>query len=314
MLAAVLLSLASAAAAAGQADAGLRLLWQQRRPRTVVQNASQQLAAQPDAPEPMLWLGIAWSSLGHAPDAIGAFRLSPGGDLYEQQGLAAHATALRTLGDGRAAATLRRQGLTAPLRPGAEAVVWQELVADLRIAGALFEAEDAALQALSLYPQGVVPHILLADVALDRGDLEAARGWLWLAERQGGSPRMPRLWAARMRCALLSGDADEIAEQRVAYGALRAPDSPEVALYAEVLRQQGEPLEALRLLTRSRMALSEAPEILSARVRVWADLYDWPAAALDRDRLLRAYETHPLTVATEAHYQARRRQAAASGL
>lgn len=289
-------------ASGGSGGAELRLLLKTNRTRMLVQQASRRLSSQPDALEPMVWLGIAWSRIGYYPDAAGAFSLVAGGDLYEELGLEAHATALRELGAGQAALDLRLQRLVhADVTDAIEVRLRAQAVDDLRMAGDSAGAEAQALHALALFPGGPLAQILLAEVAMDRGDLEEAASYLWVATQLGGTPMVQSLWRAQLRWALLSGDPLAIAEGVAAYGAIRSPEAQTRALYAEALRQQGEPAAALEVLQRARLELTEDPAVLGVRARVAADLADVPTTRDEVDRLKAAYPHHPETIATLAH-------------
>lgn len=286
---------------------GLQVLWNMKRPRRLIQRASQVLATTPDDTDAMLWLGIVWSSMGNHPDATAAFALAPGGPLYERMGLEAHATTIRAQGHGQAAFDLRQQRLVhASLSVGQELKVWEASVADLLMAGDLLGAEAAAWQAVSLFPQGVLPHLLLANVALENGDVEEARQWLALAAQFGGALSMPKFWHTSLRCALLDGDELEIEALLDAYLGFQTSDGAVVAFYAEVQRERGDPATALYFLTRAKMLLTEHPDVLAARVRARADLQDWSGLQSDWWRLKQAYPHHPITAVVAAYLAARR--------
>ena len=65
--------------------------------RLAVTMASKLMVEQPDNPDLYAALGIAWAKNTFYADALGAFALSMGSSYYEEQGIEAHADALRAV-------------------------------------------------------------------------------------------------------------------------------------------------------------------------------------------------------------------------
>ena len=250
----------------------LEAMLQTGRLRVVVQQASAQLERSPDNPELHALLGVAWSRLGYHADALGAFQLATGAAVYEERGLEAHATALRGAAGGAAAADLRLQRLLQPLDTNTEHRVLMNAADDLRETGDLDGALALAEQGAGAFPDSGVMAALLADIYLDMGDLDAAHAELWRAEARSRGGAGVRGSAAWVRLHLRDGDP--IAATAMAKQGARglSANARAVALYAESLRQLGEPEEARALLEKVRWRLTEEPDILAARLRVLTDL------------------------------------------
>jgi len=255
--------------------------------RMAVQNIFRRLEGSPDDPELYSMLGLAWSRSGYMADAVGAFQLCGGGEHYEDEGLEAHANALRELGDPEAASELRRQKLLDPnLSEGRMVRVYIGLVDDARAAGDLDGALHWVEEAEAVYPRAPIVQAAVADIMMDIGDYEAADVALW-ESAQLGATRRGIISQARRSLSLgnyLSAET-YLEDAR----ALNSPNNALAALRAEVQRLQGFPEDAAEILNRSRWELTEDPMILAIRIRVAVDLGDIEAAKVEADRARAIY-------------------------
>ena len=244
--------------------------------RLAVQNINHQLEKTPDNIELFAMLGTAWSKMGHSTDALVMFQLCPGSVYYEDQGLDAHADALRSLGEGEAAASLRLQRLlTSGLDEGRQLRILLWAADDLRAAGDYSSALEVAYRAEALFPRSPMVFAILADIWMDAGDLDKADAAIWATSLHGATSRGA---SVRARRAILDEDFTEASEILEAARIFRNPTSRLASLRAEVMRLQGDPHAAADILERNRWRMMEQPELIAARLRVYADL-EAPALA-----------------------------------
>ncbi len=270
---------------------GVEMMIRRGQYRVATQNANRALQASPDDVELHAAIGIAWSKAGYFADAAGAFKLCAGSTLYEDKGLEAHADQIRAMGDGQGAAALRLQRLLdAEISDFHAMKVWMGVVDDLRMDGDLVGAEDAAYQALSLFPRSPMALAMLADVYMDAGELDEADAALWMAAQQGDTARG---FITQARRELI--DKDYAAAEAVLESArkLRTPTLRLAVMRAEVKRQQGNAHGALEILERARWQLTEHPEMLAVRIMTLTDL-GYPDAAEFAARAQLIYPNNPL--------------------
>lgn len=253
---------------AGGRPRGHGMPWQvalsMRQWRSALPGLREALSASPDDPELHARQGLVFARIGEFGDAAGAFRFAEGAAFYEERCLGDHADALRFTGDAAAAAALRRSWIATLGDPKDLAEAELGLAEDLRALGDLDGAADAAARALALAPAAEDVYVTLADVAMDRGDLDEAEGQLWLADRTGGggAPGTRTAWA---RLALAHGDLDT-AYEAVRRGRRKGRDLGPWAMQGEVLRRMGEPETCLSLLDSGFLRDRSRPEMVATRL------------------------------------------------
>ncbi len=169
---------------------------------------------------------------------------------FPNQLIQARSAALRAVGRGAEAATLRADLLLQPnLQAPREAGIWTEIAEDLRQAGETAAAYEAAMMALSLDPEAPGVYAALAEQALDRGDPDEAEAQLWLAGlRASGNPKAAANTRARFAVEV---EAPLGAVDTVTALIDRNRNSPELAFWmAEAFRRAGQPRRARRLADR----------------------------------------------------------------
>jgi hypothetical protein len=246
-------------------DAALKLI-RSGRYGHAVQMTSGYLYRHPDDIDATSLLGVAWERKGHTADALGAFALVGGGDLYEQIGLDAHANALRIHGEPLAASVLRHRCLVdETLSEGRYVRVYLGLAEDHLATGDPHGAESWALAALSIYPNAPLVHAALAEIAIYEGDFESADYHIFYGDMLGITGRGAAVAARR---AILKGDVVEA--DRILEGAreLRSVSLEVAALRIEVAHLLGEVEERDRLLRSTRWRDIETPALLLIRARV----------------------------------------------
>lgn len=234
-----------------------------RQWRNVFQGLRKDLADNPEDPELHATLGIVSARIGRYGEAVAAFSFAQGSPTYEGQGLSLHADALRATGDYQGAIALRRESFAAAERALRQSVVSLDLADDLRYAGDLLGAEQAALYVLAEAPRMEETYALLAEIALDVGDTDEAELNLWLADLYGHRTSRTRVARARLQIAL--GDL-EAAYEEVSYGRMRNRNHLPWALQAEILRRQGFAVEGLYLLESGRLPDKDRPEMMAVRL------------------------------------------------
>ena len=270
--------------------------------RLATQAANKKLSEDPDNVELHAIIGVAWAKNSFFADALGAFSLCPGSVYYENQGIEAHADALRSVGRGEEAVVLRLQRLLDPsLNEGRTMKVLLGAVDDLREVGDLAGAMAFAEQAEALFPRSPMAHAVMADIYLDAGDLDAADQAIWAMSRMGGTSRGAAVQARR---ALLDGDYTEADAVLESARQFRTPTVRLAALRAEVLRQGGDPHTAAELLERNRWRALEAPELLQVRLMVYADMEDTESAAYWKHIAITRYNDNSLVQSGLAYLEA----------
>ncbi len=230
-----------------------------------------ELDAIPDDADLHALHGLVLSHLGQYVDAASAFQFGLGSRYYERDGLEAHAETLRALGEGARAAELRRQRrLYEGTSDGRDLGLLLGMVDDYRSVGDLAAAEEAAWQALAVYPRSSAAHAFKADLALDRGEFADAEFHLWLAGLSG--PPMVRSMLVEARLELALGNLQ--GATRCIDSALdKNPRNIQVRAWrVELLRQEGRLDEALALLSMKRYALQEYPQMLALEAMTCWDL------------------------------------------
>jgi tetratricopeptide (TPR) repeat protein len=246
-------------------DRALKLI-QAGRYGHAVQMTSRELYRDPDDIDATTLLGVAWERKGHTADALGAFSLVGGGDLYEAIGLASHANALRAHGAPLAASALRHRYLVdETLSEGGHVPIYIGLAKDHLAMDDPRGAEMWGLAALSIYPNAPLVHAILAEIALYEGDLESADYHIFYGDMLGVTALGAAVASHR---ALLKGDivgADRILDNA---RELRSVSLTIAALRIEVAHLLGEIEERDRLLNSPKWRNIETPDLLSIRARV----------------------------------------------
>lgn len=253
------------------------------------------LETDPDNADLHARLGIVYSRMGLYADAVEAFRFGLGSGVYEAEGIEHHAEALRGLGRGREAAALRQELLVMVTSEKSELDLRIGAVEDLRVGGALEEAEALARDTAALFPRSNLAHAWLADVLLDQDRLEDAAFELWLIRDHPA--QSTRAVLARARLLWLEGDVEAAwAEvEQVRRGNRTQPVV--VMLRVDLLLARGEPEEALWELRRPMMSRYEHPGLQASEVRVLRALGEDDEAAALAARLAAQYPWNPDVVA-----------------
>ncbi len=262
--------------------------------RNALPGLRKELADNPDDPELHAYAAIASAKIGRYADALLSFESAIGSEFYEAKGLDEHATTLRVTGHVEEAVQLRREALASAPRALGQVQIAFNLADDLRAAGDLQGAEDAAYFVLSETPGLEEVYALFADIALDAGDLEEAELQLWYADIYG--VRTARTRAARGRLQLAYGDLDAAFDE-VAAGRMRTRNHLPWAIQAEVLRRSGNPAAGLNLVESAFLPDKERPDMTAAKLACLAslgeleeaeDLRQWALDVYPRDPSVRA--------------------------
>jgi len=233
-------------------------------------------------------MGGVESRMGWAVEALDSFDAGVGARWYGTSGRALHANALRSVGRGAEAADLRRDDLRDD-RTAVQLRTWVAMVDDLRAAGEPIAAEDTLTAGLSEHPRSSVLMSVGADLALDRGDVAAAEGWLALIHHYAGPVRRTR--HVNLRIALLEGNHERV--DGIARALLRVqPGDPQaIAAVAHSLIDQGQPTQAWETLHGVEARRRGDAGLLTAEARALAAL-----GRTDEARALIAFvrARHPL--------------------
>lgn len=274
-----------------------RVAFTSRQWRNALPGLREALASNPDDADLHAHYAIVSARIGRFADALPSFEYGAGAEIYEEQGIGLHADALRATGRADEAAALRRAAFISATRWPRQLSLVMDLADDLRYAGDLLGAEDAAWLLVGEAPGMEEAYALLADVALDRGDTEEAALQLWLADLYG--TRTSRTRAARGRLQLAYGDLDEaIAE--VSHGRMRGRNHMPIAIHGEVLRRQGMPDACLARLDVGTVPDKERPEIAAVRLACLASDGQLAEAAELRTWVMGAYPEDPNVLAASA--------------
>lgn len=296
MLALILLLALQPSIGHGQALGPPLMAYRTGNPRIAMEAAGRLLERDPDSADAFAVMGMSLAGMGSFADAAPCFTFALGSELLEADGLNDRADTLRALGRPAEAAALRAEALplmgegTLALRTGLE------LVDDLRTAGALGEALDAAEALIGAWPYSAAAHAAHAQVLIDLGRDDEADFALWLANRRASLSRQSVEAAIRLN--LRHGDIDaawaEVTQERLP---MRAAAST-VALRAELLRLRGEPEEALALLDAPRFRYPDHPLFLAARARALLALGEVDQAREVARQARALYPAHPDVVET----------------
>ena len=255
------------------------------------------LDAHPNDPVLLPMAGVVRAAVGDYALALVATE----GELLDgpkvQQAATSRATALRHTGAPGAAAALRaegllREGLTAPQ----EALVWCAISADHLAADDHEAAFDAAMAGLAADPDSPRPYVALAELALDRGDLDEAVIQLELARRGRATPRALLHLEGRLALELES----PVHAFRVIFLAARSVlggrlDPEMTALLVEARRRQGWASGARSVQERESLMFNQElwhPALLATRALVRADAGDLAGAAEALERAQALYPHH----------------------
>jgi tetratricopeptide (TPR) repeat protein len=263
--------------------------------RTAAESLRASLEDNPEDPELLARLGLAYFQLGLYSDAESAFRNAAGSAWYELQGVGAHAATLRELGMFDDLGELRQaQILNADDESGLNTALLG--AADDAIAqGDLDQALEWAEQALALRPSSPTAHAWLADIHQRRGDDEAAGFHLWLAELDGY--RANRATELHVRIALEDSallEALEIVED----GRQGRRRNAELAvLQAEIYRRLGWLDDAEAVFERQFVHYGERRDYLVERGQLLRAQGDGPGGCASLARAAQLYPHHPLAAA-----------------
>ena len=284
----------SAPAAPSPAVNTLMMLLRKGQYRMAIQNGSRALERDPDDINVLAAMAIGWSRAGYHSDALGAFALSRGAEVYEALGLEAEAESLGATGRADEAVALREQALLqAGLDETHEVRLLLGMADDYRWAGRPEEAIEAAERALAVWPQSSMVLAVIADAQLDRDDIADADATLGLAMSYGENTRTILVAARR---ALIADQPEEALIWAEAARDFRSGSVRLIALSAMAQRQAGRLEEARTTLERNKARLTEDPEILSARILVYTDLGE---LAVAREWAARAAAVYPGNVGVQ---------------
>lgn len=260
--------------------------------RTAAESLRASLEDNPEDPELLARLGLAYFQLGLYSDAEAAFRNAAGSDWYEAQGVGAHAATLRELGRFEDLGPLRQaQILGADDEIGLN-TAFLGAADDAMAAGELEQAVDWAEQALALRPSSPTAHAWLADIHQRRGDDEAAGFHLWLAELDGYQAN--RITEIKARTALADDALVEALDVLTDGRQGRRRNAGLAVLQAETYRRLGWLDDAQTVFERQFVHFGERRDYLVERAQLYIAQGE-PAAGctmLARAELL--YPHHPL--------------------
>jgi len=225
------------------------------------------LATGPNDPSANVLMGMALSVEGKHNDAMIYYRAGEAAPMYWDQCVSYHAESLRYSGQPGQAAALRDLQLLAP-DLDAEGLIWLEKADDHRAAGELDQAWEAASQALALRPLGIKAHAVLADIAMDAGQLELAEGHLFLAEKRIEGAAPPRLYLTQARLYLAQGEHARALELVKKAREQRRWLVEGVYLHTMVLLAMGDVSGASSVLNKPKLNPKQSPPVLLARVHL----------------------------------------------
>lgn len=225
------------------------------------------LASNPDDPVANLYMGMALSVEGKHNDATIYFQAGENAPLYWKQGVGFHAANLRYAGQAEHAAALRSLQLMNP-DLDSEGLTWLDQADDYRAAGQLDKAWEAANQAIALRPLGIKAHAVLADIAMDAGQVELAEEHLFLAQKRIDGAAPPRLYLTRARMELARGEHEEALALVEQARDQRRWLVDAVYLHTAVLLAMGDLDAAADVLNRPKLAPKQSPPVLLARIQL----------------------------------------------
>ena len=139
------------------------------------------------------------------------------------------------------------------------------------------------------FPNGILTHIMGAELAMDEGDLDKAHAYLALI------PEGKNLWrytAANARLAYLNQNYQTAYDISYRLGRSRQP-SMGVSIRLESARMSNDALEAIHVLGRNTWDGHEAPEFLLSNMMSLADLGEYSEANEIGEYLMALYsENH----------------------
>jgi predicted Zn-dependent protease len=203
-------------------------------------------------------LGAAYTQMGHYADALSPFEDAQGTVYYENNGIGAHATALRELGRHAGAAELRRGQWMGAETDSKQLVVLLEAADDRMAAGDSPGAIDLTWQALSINPDSPMGLAWMADIHAQRGEADEAGFYLWLNELQGAG--MARGDVARARIALADDAPLEALDAVLSARNQRRRNADFALLQAEIYRHMGWLHDARDLLDRQQVLYGDDPD------------------------------------------------------
>lgn len=213
-------------------------------------------------------LGGVESRLGWAPEALEAFEAGEGSLWYAGAGRALHANALRDVGRGEEARWLRMDDLRSD-RQGVQLRAYANMIDDLRAEGDLIGADAVLAEALGRWPKSSLVLSAGADLALDRGDLAEAEGWLALIAHYGGAVRRTR--HVNLRIALREGEHERVDEIALSLLRVQPGDPIAIAAMAHARVDRGAPEEALAVLGEAEAQRRGNATLLVAEARALAE-------------------------------------------
>lgn len=244
------------------------------------------LAQKPDDPETNVLMGMALTAEGRHNDSLIYYRSGNSDKLYWTQGVLFHANSLRSAGHGTEAAELRAMNLMAKGQDD-HSSIWMAIAEDYRQAGDLDAAWEAGMMSLSERPAGKRHHTLLAEIAMDAGQIELARDHILLADHRIGGLDPASLYLAKARLLIAEGDAEGALKEIEQSRAQQRWQPAAIYLQTIALLSVGEVLTAEAVLNRNKLYPNQSPYVLLARIhlliakgqdkeakRAWAELQD----------------------------------------
>lgn len=277
--------------ASAHVEAAYRAMKNGRHYRAVLALDDARRAGQRD-PRVQELSGAAWASLGFYADALGAFRVASSGPYYEEFGVRAHADALRAVGEGEAAASLRRTLLVEPMEEQQELALMLEIGDDYLLTGDGWGAEQVLLEAYAAFPRATAVHVSLAEAYALQGDEESAGFHLWMADSAPvGVNFRELLYQARVE--LDAGRLHTAEELILKLTRRRQQNVTLLTMRCEMLVAQGTPDAAWALLENSYWREHGDPELSASRALVLDALGRRAEALATLQEGLDLYPSHP---------------------
>jgi tetratricopeptide (TPR) repeat protein len=224
-----------------------------------------EVAEQPDDLDLQAMLGEACARSGAYADALAAFESGRVADGYERSAMEAHADVLRVLGEPGEAAALRTQLLwEGPASTIQDLEVFLDLVDDRRSDGDLDRAWDAATMALAVGADRGAPYAQLAEVLMDLGRWDEARGEIAVGDLLG--PRTSYLLRAAVRMLVHDGRFAEAATIVTEAAKGEINDAAIYALKADVTIAAGDAEAGLGIARARRFDSVDHPQMLLAKL------------------------------------------------
>ena len=239
------------------------------QPRIAIQIVEKGLVEDPSNPDMNLLAGTAHARIGHYHDAHEFFEYSAGSKGENTKYREFNADVLRIKGHGDKAAEMR-MGLimVGDMPKGANIRLYTAIIDDYRSIGALHQAHDIHALMESDFPNGMLTHIMGAELAMDEGNLDQAFGYLSLIPE---GQNIWRLSAVHARLSYLEKNYQDAYNLSFRLGRSRQP-SMGVGIRLEAARMANDPMEAIHVLGRNTWLGHEAPEFLLGHVLSLADM------------------------------------------